>query len=881
MHKILLVFVFGFCSMVSFGQLSVGVNTKGTKFKDMVENHEKSLHLTKERNENKVARVSGHSMESEEKAYLFDRWKWYWAQHLDQNGYVVSPSRTWDEWKKMQMVHSRHDAAKTTSSAAAWTFVGPDSSDANGDGVGRINYVEFHPTLPNTYLIGSPGGGVWRTTDNGYSWTCLTDQMPLLSVSVVKYNPQNPNVIYVCTGDRDGDDYWSIGLFRSTDGGSTWHPTSLVFADSDQNLCNSMLINPSDTNTLIVGTVHGIYISHDAGNTWAASDTAYNFKQLLYNPIDTNVVYATSHFNSTLSEQAHIFRSSNGGNSWTPVTSMTDGDAYRITLAVTPADPSIVMALVAASDASNMFGLYDIQKSTDTGHTFSEIYSGGCSGGANLLSFNADGTGCSGQGFYDLTLAIDPSNSSNCFLGGVNAWQSYDGGGSWSIMTQWSNTVPGVPTIHADKHFMGFHPLVAGRFFECNDGGIYWADNPSTTSTWNNATNHLGIEEIYRVAVSGAATYELTGAQDDGTKEEQFGTFSQIFGGDGMECAIDPQDSNTAYVSSEYGNIVGSISGSVSYVSQNIPGTPAGGWVTPFIILPYNHKALLAGYQDVWKSDDFGNTWVSVNGSTGLVTTDILRVVTSISDTNTIYAAEDFSNNIHFTTGTPGSWNTISPTAYPGAMTSDIKVDLYNAAKIWVTYSGYGTPHVLSCDVPSSTWTEVNAGLPDVPVNCIIIDTATAVKYIGTDIGVYYMDTFMTSWAPFTTGMPVVRVNDLEIDYHTGTIWAATYGRSLWSSPKIPAHTAGVSAIPFSDDYLTVSPNPSSGSFKVAFGSEVSEKSVKATLINADGKIVWKSELQVAQKSVSFQNLSLAKGVYTLCIDGADSRIGVTKVIIR
>jgi photosystem II stability/assembly factor-like uncharacterized protein len=373
------------CCFYSFAQLPAHSFGGTRKFSDIVLEYENLAgikgHLSNSQ------RTMWHALglnENEEESFQFDRWKWYWQQHLDQNGFIVPPIKNFREWQKAFKQTARKGADKTTlTSSAAWSFVGPDSSDTDGNGVGRITLVAFHPSNASTYLVGSPGGGVWRTSDNGSHWTCLTDQMPLLSISDIKYNPLNPNTIYICTGDKDGDDYWSIGVFKSTNGGDTWTSTGMVFGDSTLNLCNSILINPLDTNTLILGTTLGIYISHDAGTSWTLTYGGYNFKQLLYHPTDTNVIYATSHYSDT--QAAQVFRSADGGTTWSMVTSFSG--TYRISLAVTPANVAIVEGVCSATD----YGLKNIIRSTDTGNTFAQVYDGSCgSGNSNLLAFNPD-----------------------------------------------------------------------------------------------------------------------------------------------------------------------------------------------------------------------------------------------------------------------------------------------------------------------------------------------------------------------------------------------------------------------------------------------------------------------------------------------------------
>ena len=227
----------------------------------------------------------------------------------------------------------------------------------------------------------------------------------------------------------------------------------LFWNASDLVNCNSIVINPQDTNTVLVATNIGVYRSFDAGITWAKVFGG-NVKQLTYNPTDTNILYVTGFGPSATS--ANIFCSSHdGGTTWQAKTSIIG--ANRIALAVTPQNPGIVKAIFAASSVYSLIGIYP---SSDSGNTFVKIYGdSGCS--QNLLA-NAPKlttTTCDGQGWYDLCIAISPLDSNEIVVGGVNTWLSTTGGKSWNVTSQWFNFLTGIKVIHADKHFLAFNPV--------------------------------------------------------------------------------------------------------------------------------------------------------------------------------------------------------------------------------------------------------------------------------------------------------------------------------------------------------------------------------------------------------------------------------------
>ena len=884
MKKIVLLFGSILCCASAIAQPIITGAGGPVKLTDAISWYEKYLkpyRINDNNDDNSVKNLS-NLVVKEDKNYQYGRWLWYWRQHLDQNGYIVSPAKNIEEYKKVMAANGR--AERTTSNPAAWTFQGPDSSEANGEGVGRIAVVAFHPTDSNAFWIGSPGGGAWKTTNNGATWTCMTDMLPNLSVADIKINPLNPNTMYICSGDRDGQDFFGIGVLKSYDGGNTWNNTGISWTSSEYHIANNMLINPLDTNALTLATTYGILKSFDGGATWTQVDTG-NFMQVLYRPNDTSIIYATSYYNYATSASAQIHRSMDGGMTWTRMTSLHNID--RISLAVTPANPNIVKALASSYTSANPEGLDGIYSSSDSGTTFTEIYTGGCSGAANLLSFNPDGTGCGGQGFYDLPIAISPLDSNKVYIGGVNAWNSTDGGTTWHIMNQWANYSHGVITIHADKHFMGFNPIAPTRFFETNDGGIYSSYNPVSNGAWTNLTNGLGITQFYSVAVSPVANYEMGGAQDVGTKKVQPGLYEVASGGDGMQSLIDFADATTAYSSSEYGyiNILSPVSALYPVdISQNIAaGTVEGngGWVTPFVFEPTCNTCLLAGYSEVYRSKDRGNSWTSISPS--ITSTDILRIATTIQDSTTIYTVDDGSGDIHVTHNLGTTWNSIS-IPYSGNYVSDLVVDPRDSSKFFATFSGYGGPEVAmwkasATSASTGTWTLFNTGLPDVPVNCIAFDYLSRDMYVGTDIGVYYRDSSMSSWQPYFTGMPTVRVNDLQINYRTNELWAATFGRSFWKTTKHTS-TLGITVVPFLPEAITIAPNPSQGAFTVT-AANLANKNVALRIIDNSGRAVWTSNATIGSNGqVVINAKGLKAGNYLFEVSSDNGIAGREKLVI-
>ncbi|MCD6062626.1 MAG: glycosyl hydrolase [Flavipsychrobacter sp.] len=822
-------------------------------------------------------------IEKEGKDYHFGRWYWYWKSHTDENGYLVSPLKTFQEWQKF---NAGSALSKTTAAEMSnWQFQGPTSSDGGYAGVGRINNIEFHPTNSNIYWVCTAGGGLWKTTNDGMTWTSVTHQLPVLGTSDLEVNPLNPNTMYLCTGDRDGSDTYSIGVLKSTDGGVTWNPTGLVWTTSQMRLTNALVLNKLDTNSLTLATSAGIYKSYNGGTSWTPVH-AGNFKQVLQHPTDTAILYAAVSGNNS----GNIYRSKNGGATWTTVT-LAGGTSNknRIALAVTPQNVAIVKAIVAGNNG----GLEGIYNSTDTGKTFTKIYGpSGCNGDLIAGTNSNNLTSCGSQGWYDLSIAIDPANSNKVFMGGVNTRYSTNGGTSWSIVTQWWAQAAGIAEVHADKHWHAFHPLVPGRLFECNDGGVYKTDNPAPNSLWTDITNGMGITQFYRNAVADTANFQLAGAQDNGTKMHQQGFWSDVSGGDGMNCEIDYADPDIYYTAYQYGDI-NRFSSNLGndQISDNIPGTPSGAWITPFIISPHNHLDLLAGYRHIYYSTDAGSSWISITGK-NLTTNNLERLAMAPSNDSTIYAVPDNnSKKVFYTHAFVGSVVNFDSLTCPhaGSNITDIRVDPKDHKHFYITLGGYNSDQVVDYSFNTGTWTKMNTGLPNVPVHCINIDSTTNIMYVGTDVGVFYLDTINKQWATFNKNLPSIEVSDLSINYKKKELWASTYGRGLWKSIKqeyvldTTDTTTVVAIIPYAPDNVVIMPNPSEGKFSVKATSErLYGRQVKMIMLDAMGKQVWTNEQVFNGGGVINVNAQdVAKGVYLFLVSDNTGVISRKRIVVR
>ena len=713
----------------------------------------------------------------------FKRWEWYWEQRILSDGTFPSPSVTWDSWQEYLTSHPT--GVNKMQAGADWQFMGPSTSAGGYSGLGRINCMAFHPTDANTFWVGTPAGGLWKTTNGGSTWTTNTDNLPVLGVSDIAIHPTNPSIMYIATGDGDmgslssltnspSGDTKSIGILKSTDGGNTWNTTGMNWSVTSPKLIRRLVMNPLYPDELIAATSDGLYRTLDGGTTWPQVQTGY-FMDVEFKPNNSDTLYASTYNWGG----AAIFRSTDYGTTWTSVA--YSADVVRINLAVSPAWPDLVDA-VCVNDSSGLAGLWS---STNSGASFSQYFTGTTSNNLLHSSYNASGGG--GQGHYDLAYAINPNNSNDIWLGGVNTWNTTDGGGNWYLKTMWSpnstQNPNGVPTVHADKHFVAFHPLQSGTMFECNDGGLYKTTDAGTT--WTDLSNGLEISQIYRIGTSATvANNVICGLQDNGSKELYSANWYDQTGGDGMECIIDYTDADIQYGTYVQGQISKTTDGwntrNIIVENDGAAGTvdEKGKWVTPYIMHPTNNNTLLVGKSQVYKTTDGGNTWSQLGTISGM-NGNIVSMAYAPSNTQTIYVAS--FTELYKTTDGGSSWSSAGTSTTP---ITYIAVDPTNSQRLYSTNSGYApNDKVWMSPDAGATWTNYSGTLPNVPVNCIVYQNGTNEGlYIGTDVGVFYTDGSMSDWIPYETGLPNVVVTELEISYNNNKLWAATFGRGLWSS---------------------------------------------------------------------------------------------------
>lgn len=631
-------------------------------------------------------------------------------------------------------------------SAANWTVVGPITTD-NMTGNGRINSIKVDPSSATTFYASSPAGQLWKSTNSGGTWAVISDGIPAAGVTDMAIDPTNSNILYALTGDAEGAIYhpYSRGLYKSTNGGASWSTTGLNYASGFNRLA-SIIIHPTSPNIVLVGGSNGIWRSTNGGTSFTQVNTA-NIRELLFNPTNSNTVFAASRTGAVLS------RSYDGGVTWTQITTglPTSTTAKRFSIDVSKVDTNYVY-LMATNTSDNMEGFY---RSTNGGTSFTQMVSTT----PNIPN---------GQGWYNLAVAADPVAVNTVYAAGLTVYKSTDGG----------TTLTSISIPHVDVHDLQFNGT---NLLAASDGGVYLRN--TTANTWANISSNLAIAQPYGLGLSGTNTTTiLSGHQDNGTNlTTNVASWKRVSGGDGMICFIDRTNDNNLFMTYQNGSLRRSTNGGTS--STDLYSVPNGAWVTPYIQDPVTAATLYAGGYEVYKSTDNGTTWAAISAF-GIAAAKQFRWLDVCRTNNQIIYAMAASE-LYKTINGGISWTSVTTGLPTGLTYLHVHIDVNNPNAVYLSSASTSGNSVYYTSNAGTSWTNISAGLPSISANTVVTQVNNlGTAYCGTDLGVYYRDPSVSaSWQAFNVGLPSVPVRDLEIQYNTSRLFAATFGRSIWVSP--------------------------------------------------------------------------------------------------
>lgn len=825
------------------------------------------------------------------------RWEHELSMHTDGSGNLGDAS-------DLIKYKTQRASQKSSAFSASWYPVGPDLIPENAtgyleNGLGRINCMAFHPTNPDIFFVGVAQGGLWKTSNGGLDWTPLTDDLPITRVSDICINPNNPDEMYISLCDyayigvtleleaRKRFPHYGLGVFKSTDGGSSWTQTSLAFdlTDRDGSLISNIVMHPENTNEIVACGTSGLYKSFDSGETWTTIlDTL--MWDLVPDPADNNVLYAASGW---LRFQeigyASIFKSTDFGETWQelPTGIPTQNEVQRIKIAISESNPNYVYAITV----DLVGGLHSMYRSIDAGSSWTELPQQ-----LNILS-GGNGSAPGGQGTYDLVLWVDRYNPEKVYAGGVNMWMSDDAGFSFNPISHW--TLSYGPTIHADMHYFTQHPLT-DEYFVNNDGGIYKTSSIESQtwqqaeegflwpSEWTNLSNGMQITSFYRISSSRNETDRLiAGAQDNATAYFNGSGWRAIFGGDGMDNYLSPTDDFQVLGSSQFGFIYHSYDEyetDASFFNAADVGEE-GEWTSPIAGCYDESGKVYLGYENVWLSEDEGAFFYLpgfVNGTGEPMT----AIGVSPSNCDRLYAA----SKVHYVNEIPAqfyrssdgaqSWDNLTQGLPDSLYITSIAVSPLNEDQVYVAYAGFVDGiKVFKSEDAGNTWQNHSLDLGNFPVNNLSFIPNTNHLLAATDAGVFFLEDGSNTWVDESAGLPNVIISDIEINVATNTIYVSTFGRGIWASDlNLILSQKGTSQTCLEEvSFKALSQNQ----WEITLNNkQCNAKINRLEVIDVMGKVVLQTEVQNDQ--VQFSLSGLSSGVYFARLSG-DGVMAVQKFI--
>jgi hypothetical protein len=632
---------------------------------------------------------------------------------------------------------------------AGWQPLGP-SRIPNGqtyganraDVIGRVACVAIDPGKPSHLLCGAAAGGIWESFDRGLTWTVRTDHMPSLAIGALAFDPTNARKVYA--GSGEGNFYFNLGagVYRSTDGGTTW--TVLTTAPFLGEGFYDLVIDSSNPKVMYAATTHGFFVSTNAGASWTKKRGVQCWDISLGSAGGPGAEILAAFGDG-------LFVSTTGGGSFTPVALPSAPAATWDRLAVdrVSSSPDVAYAFGAAGNTPHLW--------RRSGSTWKKITS--------LPAIDV------GQAWYDWYVAAPPNTVKRVYLGAIDTFRGDLGSTTWS----WKNiTTQGSHSIHPDQHCLAFAPGRPTTIYLGGDGGLF--RSATSGASWKALNRGLGITELEYLAMDPATSqWLLAGTQDNGTiRYEGSPVWSHVADGDGGDCGVNHLSSTQVYhsyygVSLERSNDKGD-----TWTLLSPPSMPAL-FYPPVEVFG---TTVAIGGASVVVSRNSGTTWKSV--SLGLPAGDVASAM-DVPDPSTIFVGTRQGRVLKLAwTGAGWSKSTLaSPTP---RYVSCLTVDPGTPKRLWVTISQIGGGLVYRSEDTGASWVNCTAGLPAIPMNSVAVDPANSQHvWVAADVGVYESVNLGGAWSSFSSGLPNAIAADLVFHKKDRVLVCGTRNRGAWA----------------------------------------------------------------------------------------------------
>ena len=681
---------------------------------------------------------------------------------------------------------------------------------------GRIDDVAVVESDPNIVYVGAAAGGVWKTTNNGTTWTPVFDKEASPTIGDIAIAPSDPSIVWVGSGEPNNrqSSSWGDGIYKSMDAGKTWHNMGLA---ATQHI-GRVVINPHNPDIVYVAALghlwgpnpeRGVYKTTDGGKTWTQvlkinDDTGVS--DIAMDPESPDTLYAGAYERRRTAfgfdgggPDGGIYKTTDGGATWKKLTKglpyENGGDVGRIGLDVYRKDPNIVYAIVQHEKGGTF-------RSDDKGETWKRM------GDTNP------------RPSYYSQIRIDPTNDLRIWELGAQMYFSEDGGKTF--------TTQRVRGIHGDFHAMWIDPNDSRHMITGCDGGINWTYDSGRT--WD-FVNTVAIGQFYEIALDNEKPYKICGGlQDNGswcgpsrtlttngiTNED----WSLMPGGDGFYAAIDNVDPSTVYTESQDGHI-SRRDERTGQQREIMPEAKYGEphyrfqWNSPMEISSHDHKTIYYGGNYLFKSTDRGDSWTRLGGdlTTG-VDRNKLPILGKVPDKNTLSRAdgvEDYptittisespltanvlwvgtdDGNLQVTRDGGKTWkNVVSrvPGVPKGTYVTRVVASKYGEGTAYVTFDGHRDNdfniYLFTTSDYGETWKAIRNGIPDSAGTLHVVREHPRnpnLLFAGTEFGLWVSWDRGANWTALRNNLPTVPVDDIEIQAEQNDLVLATHGRSIW-----------------------------------------------------------------------------------------------------
>jgi photosystem II stability/assembly factor-like uncharacterized protein len=676
-----------------------------------------------------------------------------------------------------------------------WRMIGPYRG-------GRTRAVAGVPSQPNVFYIGVVNGGVWKTTDYGQTWRPIFDDQPTGSIGAIAVAPSDPNIVYVGSGEglQRPDLSTGDGIYKSTDAGKTW--THLGLRDGQQ--IPQIVVDPRDPNRLFVAVLGHPYGPNEERGIFRSTNGGQTFQKVLFKDEDTggcdveldpsnpDIVYAAlwearqgPWENAAWSGTGGVFKSTDGGTTWRPLTKGLPDGVVQANIDVAPSDPKRLYATLATA---RDVGIY---RSDDAGESWVRVTS--------------DPRPATRIGGGDLPVPkVDPKNPDIVFSASIVAWKSTDGGKTWTgirgapggddYQNIWIN--PNNPDI---------------MLFASDQGAIITVNAGQSWSSWYNQPT----AQLYHVAADNAFPYRVCGGQQESGSvcissrgndgEITFREWHPVGADEYSFVAPDPLNPDIVYGGkvTRYDRRTGQV--------QNIspkPLRPADFRVLrtePVLFSPVDPHTLYFAANTLWKTSDAGQSWQQISPDLTRKTWEvpanvgkyrdaatarpsqrgvIYAVAPSPLDINRIWVGTD-DGLIHVTMDAGLHWKDVTPPQLtPWAKVSIIDAGHFDVGTAYAAINTFRLddlrPHIFRTHDAGKTWTQITSGMPDgEAVNVVREDPKRkGLLFAGTERQVYVSFDDGEHWQSLRLNMPATSIRDLTIK--NADLIAATHGRGFW-----------------------------------------------------------------------------------------------------